>query len=71
VDGSEQSGARYREVTDVFPFGIFRTGLAFALAHEQHPVILVSTDIAERIKAEKFRGACLVKLEWQEESIDE
>lgn len=53
------SGLRFVGVDTTVPKGISRTDLDFAQAHEQHPVIVVDTQLAMAMKAEKFRGICL------------
>lgn len=37
------------------PDGVYRTDLEFASGHEQHPVVLVGTEIAEQIRAARLR----------------
>jgi len=43
--------------------GFFRTDLEFAQAHELGPVLIIDCELAAAMKAAKFRGLCLNKIE--------
>jgi hypothetical protein len=50
-------------VTEPIHEGFFRSDLEFASGPEQHPLILVGVDTAEKLRDEKFRKLDLVKVE--------
>lgn len=57
------SGLQFKGIESAIPEGMHRTNLEFAQAHEQHPVIIVSTELAAAIKAAKLKGVSLNKIE--------
>jgi hypothetical protein len=57
------SRLRFKGWETTVPKGFSRTDLEFAQAHQQHPVIVVDPELAEELKAEKFRGMCLTEME--------
>jgi hypothetical protein len=57
-------GLRFKGVESPITEGIYRTDIEFAQAHEQHPIIVVGTEVAAAMKAAKFKGICLNKIEY-------
>jgi len=55
---------RFKNIESPILKGMYRTDIDFAQAHEQHPVIIVGLELANKIKDAKLEGACLKKLEY-------
>jgi len=58
------SRLRFKGVESPITKGVYRTDLKFAQAHQKHPVIVVGVEIGTAIKAAKFKGVCLNKIEY-------
>lgn len=59
---------RFKGVESPIAKGVYRTDLKFAQAHEQSPMIVVGAETGAAIKAAKFKGVCLIKIEYPDDS---
>ncbi len=57
-------GLRFVGIESIIPYGLYRSDIEFAQSHEQSCLKIVSPELAASIKSQKFKGACLNKIEW-------